>query len=251
MRRLDNATHLTPLSDGQLHGLYAYPAGERPWLRVNFVSTLDGAATAEGKSGPLGGPGDRRVFDTLRNLADVILVGAGTVRTEGYGGARISAAQQLARTQRGQAPVPPIAVVTGSGRLDPGLRIFTEAQVPTIVFTSAAAADADLEAMTTAGALVIVVGAERVDLPTALASLAGLGLPRVLCEGGPSLFGELAELDAVDELCLTLSPLLAAGDAPRIAASATGVLRAMTPAHLLLDDSGVLLGRWVRDRSTT
>lgn len=253
MRRLDNATHLTstsPLSDEQLHALYAYPAGGQPCLRVNFVSTLDGAAAADGKSGPLGGPGDRRVFETLRDLADVVLVGAGTVRSEGYGGAKISGAQQFQRLARGQGAVPPIAVVTASGKLDPALRVFTEAAEPTIVFVSAAAAQADLDAMTAAGAVVIVCGAERVDLMAALDALAGRGLRKVLCEGGPRLFGELIEHDMVDELCLTISPLLAAGDAPRIASSSTAGLRAMTPAHLLLDDAGVLLGRWVRARST-
>lgn len=259
MRRLDNATHLTvtdppprgvasedQLTDDQLRDLYAYPHDGRPWLRANFVSTLDGAVSVDGVSGPMGGPADRRVFNTLRDLADVILVGAGTVRAEGYGGAKVSDAQRAARVARGQAPAPPIAIVSASGRLDPGLRVFTEAEVPTIVFTTASA---DVAGLAGTDAVVHRSAGERVDLPAVISWLASRGMGRVLCEGGPRLFGDLLEADAVDELCLTISPLLTAGAAPRIAASGSSVLHRMRQAHLLLDDDGTLLGRWIRDRA--
>lgn len=252
MRRLDNATHLTmldPVTANQLHRLYAYPDDQLPWLRVNFVSTLDGAVSVDGRSGPMGGPADRTVFNTLRDLADVILVGAGTVRAEGYGGAQVSDAQQAARIARGQSPVPPIAIVSASGHLDPGLRVFTEAQTPTIVLTTTAA---DVDSLTAAGAEVRLcdqADGPGVDLPAALSWLTARGLGRVLCEGGPRLFGDLLGADAVDELCLTFSPLLTAGAAPRIATSDASVLHRMRRAHLLLDEDGTLLSRWVRDRT--
>ncbi|WP_024796867.1 pyrimidine reductase family protein [Tomitella biformata] len=254
MRRLDNATDLTfadSVSMDQLHHLYAYPADGRPWLRVNFVSTLDGAISAGGRSGALGGPGDRLVFGTLRDLADVVLVGAGTVRTEGYGGVKVSAAQRERRVQDGQGPVPPIAIVTASAKLDPQSRVFAEAEAPTIVFTSASASEADVAALAAAGAVVHRADSARVDLSAVLASLTAQGLGRVLCEGGPRLFGDILEHDAVDELCLTISPLLTAGDSPRIAVSGRSVFHRMRQAHLLQDDDGSLLGRWVRDRATT
>lgn len=250
MRRLDNATQLTvpnSLSEDQLRRLYRYPEDGRPWLRVNFVMTLDGAVAVDGRSSPLGGPGDKRVFDTLRDLADVVLVGAGTVRAEHYGGARVSAAQRARRIAGGQTPAPSIAIVTESGRLDPASRVFAEAEAtaPPLVFTTA---DADVDALTAAGAVVHRSGGDRVDLAGVLAHLAAAGRGRVLCEGGPRLFGELLTADVVDELCLTISPLLTAGDAPRIAVSEGGVFHRMRQAHLLLDDDGTLLGRWVRDR---
>lgn len=255
MRRLDNATDLTlqsPLTPEQLHELYAYPDDGRPWLRVNFVATLDGAISADGRSGPLGGPSDRAVFGTLRDLADVVLVGAGTVRAEGYGGVKVSAAQRALRVERGQAPVPTLAIVSASGRLDPGLRAFTEVETPTIVFTTSAADRARLDALTATGALVHVLdSADGVDIAAAIDLLSERGLPRVLCEGGPRLFGDILCLDAADELCLTISPLLTAGDSPRLAASGTSVLHRMRQAHLLLDDDSVLLTRWVRDRPAT
>ncbi len=236
------------LSADQLRRLYSYPDGAEPWLRVNFVSTLDGAVSAGGRSGPLGGPGDRLVFNTLRELSDVILVGAGTVRSEGYGGAKVSAAQQLLRIERGQHAVPAIAIVSASGELDPASRVFTETEVPTIVFTSAAAPAAKVAALAEAGAVVHQSVSPRVDLPAAISQLADQGLRKILCEGGPRLFGELLEHDVADELCLTISPLLTAGDSPRIAASGTSVFHRMRQAYLLVDDDGALLSRWVRDR---
>ncbi len=139
MRRLDEPT--VPgriLDDSDLRELYAYPPElTTPWLRVNFVSSLDGAVAVDGRSGGLGTPADKQVFGLLRELADVILVGAGTARTENYGGARTSEALRERRAAAGLSPVPPIAVVTASGNLDPGMRLFTDTVVPPIVFTSA------------------------------------------------------------------------------------------------------------------
>lgn len=106
------------VDDGELSALYAYPGRDTTWLRANFITSVDGGATAGGTSGAMGGPGDRFVFNMLRELADVIVVGSGTVRAEGYSGAHVSAAQRQRRQARGQAEVPQLAIVTGSGHLD-------------------------------------------------------------------------------------------------------------------------------------
>ena len=92
------------LDGGELPDLYGYPADHNGvWLRANFIASLDGGATFSGKSGQLGGPGDRAVFAALREIADVILVGAGTVRAEGYAGARPTVAQRQRRQAAGRA----------------------------------------------------------------------------------------------------------------------------------------------------
>ena len=98
MRRLDGTDATQHVDDTALRALYAYPDDlSRPWMRINFVSSLDGAVAVEGRSGALGSPADKKVFGLLRELADVILVGAGTVRAENYGGARTSEALRVRR----------------------------------------------------------------------------------------------------------------------------------------------------------
>jgi riboflavin biosynthesis pyrimidine reductase len=187
---------------------YAYPPGlSAPHVRVNFVSSADGAVSVGGRSGALGSAADRRVFGMLRELADVILVGAGTVRAENYGGAR--------RPTRGRTAPPPVAVVTGRADLDPASRLLTDATTPPIVLTTASAPTERRAALAGAGAEVVVL--DSLEPPALLAELGRRALHRVLCEGGPSLHGALIAHDAVDELCLTLSPLAAGGDAGRIA----------------------------------
>ncbi|WP_181809336.1 dihydrofolate reductase family protein, partial [Streptomyces shenzhenensis] len=121
---------------------YAYPesAGQEAWLRANMVSTLDGAGQHDGRSQPISGVADMRIFGTLRGLADVVVVGAETVRQEGYRPARERAEFAGARTAAGQAPVAAVAVVTASLELDFSLPLFTSPLVPTLILTGAAAA---------------------------------------------------------------------------------------------------------------
>lgn len=196
------------LDDTALFAHYAYPADlTAPYVRVNFVSSIDGAATLGGTSGGLGTDADRQVFGALRELAEVVLVGAGTARAENYRGAR--------KPTRGRDTPPPIAVVTGSAGLDPGSRLFTDTTVPTLVLTLAAAPADRRARLADAGADVVTL--DRLTPDALLAELARRGLHRVLCEGGPSLHGALHAADAVDELCLTVAPLLAGGAAGRIA----------------------------------
>jgi riboflavin biosynthesis pyrimidine reductase len=227
----------------ELERLYAYPDTDRPWVRTNFVTTLDGAAYADdGKSGSLGGPVDKEVFALMRSLADVIIVGAGTARTEGYEPVRPEDVDADLRSRLGLELVPPIAVV--SNRLDIPDVLVTDGQ---LVITTADAPPAALEALGST-VEVIAVGAGDIDWRAVLDALAERGLRRVLCEGGPTLHGTLVALDLVDELCLTIAPVMSSGAAPRIAHSPDLVQHAMELRHVF-DADGVLLTRWVRDRS--
>ena len=235
---------------GDLSDFYAYPA-ERDgvWLRANFIASLDGGATFSGKSGELGGPGDRAVFSALREMADVILVGAGTVRTEGYAGARPTVTQRQRRQNRGQREVPHIAIVSKSGRLERDMPVFTRTEVPPLVCTCAAAAD---QTRRTLAGLADVLDCstgdpDSVDSAAVLATLADRGLPRVLTEGGPMLFSSFVEHGLLDELCLTIAPTLVGGEAGRIATGSEQVLTAMRCAHILTDDDGYLYTRYVRE----
>jgi riboflavin biosynthesis pyrimidine reductase len=224
---------LLPLAEA-----YAYPAEH--WLRVNFVSSADGSVSVDGLSGGLSSAGDKRVFGILRVLADVILVGSGTARSENYKPARARPA--LAALRAGRAAAAPIALVTGRLDLDLGSALFTEAAPDsrTIVITSAAS-DSGRRAETAKVADVIVAGEQSIDLAQARAALADRGLGRVLCEGGPHLFGDLAAAGQVDELCLSLSPALAGPGAGRIIAGARFPADRMTLRQVITDDGFLFL----------
>lgn len=207
----------------ELAEAYAYPelrsAGVRePWLRANMVSTLDGAAQHDGKSQGISSAADMRIFGVLRALADVVVVGAETVRQEGYRPARARAEFAGAREAAGQGSAPAIAVVTASLDLDFSLPLFTSPLVPTLVLTGAAAAPDRAAAAEKAGAEVVIAGdGTGVDPVRAVRALAERGMTRLLTEGGPRLLGQMVAAGVLDELCLTLSPTLTAGDAQRIA----------------------------------
>ncbi|GAB6903817.1 pyrimidine reductase family protein [Kineosporia succinea] len=227
-----------------LADLYAYPepVPARGWVRANMVSTLDGSASgADGVSGSLGGSVDRATFGVLRGLSDVVLVGAGTVRAEGYGAPRVDPAFTERRRGRGQLPAPALAVVTRSGHVPTGNGIF-EGPSPTFVVTTAKADLHRLRDLAGAGQ-VIVAGDDDVDLDDAVRVLAARGFRRVLLEGGPSLLGQALAAGRVDELCLTWAPLLVGGQGPRIAVGPDARVNAR-PAHLIAAED-VLLGRWL------
>ncbi|CAM5567125.1 MULTISPECIES: pyrimidine reductase family protein [Streptomyces] len=237
----------------ELAAAYAYPdagPGEAtPWLRGNMVSTLDGAAQHEGRSQPISCAADMRIFGTLRALADVVVAGAETVRQEGYRPARARAEFAGARAAAGQGPAPAIAVISASLDLDFGLPLFTSPLVPTLVLTGAAAPADRVAEAERSGARVVVAGdGAGVDPARAVAALAGLGHTRLLTEGGPRLLGQFVAAGVLDELCLTISPMLTAGDAQRIAGGpAVAVPRRFELASLLEED-GFLFGRYRRPR---
>lgn len=214
-----------------------------PGLRVNFVSSADGAATRDGLSGGLGDAADRRYFELLRRVADVVMVGAGTVRAEGYGPMRVSDTSVAWRVANGLPPHPVFAVVSGSLDLDPDDRIFTDAPVRPIVVTTAGH---DTSAFAGRAEVIEVGDGDAIDPRSAVAALRARGLAHILCEGGPTLFGALLAADAVDELCLTVAPTLEAGHARRIA-SGESTPRAMELAHVLRSGSTLLL-RYARGR---
>lgn len=237
---------------GDLPEFYGYPSDHRDrsgvWLRANFIASLDGGATFGGKSGELGGPGDRAVFGALREMADVILVGAGTVRTEGYAGARPTVVQRQRRQIRGQSEVPQIAIVSKSGRLERDMPVFTRTEVPPLVCTCSAAAE---QTRRTLAGLADVVDCsiddpDSVDPAAVLATVADRGLPRVLTEGGPMLFSSFVERGLLDELCLTIAPLVVGGEAHRIASGPGQVATRMRCSHVLTDDAGYLYTRYAK-----
>ena len=204
--------------DVDLVTAYALPPTlpeRRPFVRCNMISSLDGAVTIAGRSGMLGGPGDRRVFAVLRSLADVVLVGAATARAESYGPVRLDADLVGRRRAEGRPDVPPIAVVTRSCNFDWSAPFFTEATERPLVVTTEDAEPGGL-ARAAEVAQVVVSGRRQVDLGLALARLHESGHRTVLVEGGPGINAQLVRGGLVDELCLTLAPRLVAGRGPRI-----------------------------------
>jgi riboflavin biosynthesis pyrimidine reductase len=226
---------------------YAYPAlsAEQIWVRANFVSTLDGAATGDdGRSGSINTGADRDVFGLLRALSDVILVGAGTARAEGYRRATIRAPWLDLR--EGRPAHPTMAVFSRSGEVPPRLSQVRQdsGEVLLITCKRAGAEAIDLARSALGENQVILEGDESVDLAAAIQALAVRGLRRVLCEGGPHLLRDLTASGHLDELCLTVAPTLVAGDHPRITAGAA-IATNLVP-RLLIESQGALLGRWAR-----
>ncbi|MEV7782004.1 pyrimidine reductase family protein [Kitasatospora sp. NPDC088351] len=237
-----------PASLESLAAVYAYPDQVnrgRPWLRANMVAGLDGGARLDGLSEGLSGDADKRIFGVLRALSDVVLVGAETVRAEGYRPARARADFAAARRAAGQAPAPAIAIVSRSLALDLTAPLFTEPLVRTVVITTEDVPAADLRAV--AGvADVVVAGKGSVDLRAAVAALADRGWTRLLSEGGPRLLGQLAAAGLLDELCLSLAPLITAGDAPRIIHHARMPDVQRMRLVSLIEQKGFLFTRYLR-----
>jgi riboflavin biosynthesis pyrimidine reductase len=232
------------LRDTDLAGLYAYPPG--PWLRANMVSSADGAAQLGGVTSGLSSQADRHLFALLRTLADVIVVGAGTARAERY--APVRQHELWPDLRPGRTPTPPIAVITARLDLDPASRLIRSAppSARTIVITTAQA-PADRRAALDGLADVIVAGHETVDLKAAVTALAERGHRRMLAEGGPHVLAQIAAAGLLDELCLTIGPLLAGPGADRILASPRPAASAqpLTLAHVL-EDGGFLFCRYTR-----
>ena len=239
----------------ELAGAYAYPAlgpeggggGPVVWLRANMVSTLDGAGQHEGHSQPISSAADMRIFGILRALADVVVVGAETVRQEGYRPARARAEFAGMREAAGQGPAPAIAVVSASLNLDFTLPLFTSPLVPTLVLTGAAAAPDRIAAAEKAGAQVVVAGdGVGVEPARAVRALAELGHTRLLTEGGPRLLGQLVAAEVLDELCLTVSPMLTVGDAQRITGGPSVAVPHRFGLVSLLEEDGFVFSRYQR-----
>lgn len=241
-----------PIDDADPVALYAADArpapADRPWVMVNMIASVDGATAVAQRSGGLGGPADRQVFRALRELPDAILVGASTVRTEGYGPVRLEQDAIGRRRARGQQDTARLVIVSGSLELDASSSLFTDSEVAPIIVTSASADDRRRRELSRV-AEVMVVGAARVSMPDTLRMLRTLGVHTVLCEGGPIVNAQLMAGDLIDEWCQTYSPLLVGGTSTR---AAVGDEDSEPLPHLrlhrLLEQDGMLMADYVRSR---
>jgi riboflavin biosynthesis pyrimidine reductase len=207
----------------------AYAAPRTPWLRVNMVSSVDGAATGEsGKSGSINNAADKVVFDLLRSMADAVVVGAGTLREERY------------------RPIPgkPLVAVSRRAAVPPRLR---DAAPGSVLLATCSSAEGLAEARSVLGAdQVLVAGDDSVDLALVVAALHDRGLTQLLSEGGPTLLSSLLAADLVDELDATVVPRLVGGTGPRIVTGPP--VDVPLALHLLLEDGGTVLARWLTPR---
>ncbi|ROS54266.1 pyrimidine reductase family protein [Frigoribacterium sp. PhB24] len=236
-----------PLTVDDLVELHRPRDRQAPRVRANFVASVDGSATAAGRTRDLGGPADLLVFDLLRRLCDVVVVGAGTVRDEGYGPMRLADDAVAWRREAGLPDHPGFAIVSSGLDLDPTSAVFTEAPVRPLVLTHDSAPRAT-RARLDEVADVVSCGSDRVDPHLLVRALVERGSPQIHTEGGPTLLGDLVAADVVDELCLTVSPNLEGGAGPRIVAAREAMaLRGLALDHVLLSDD-MLLTKWSRRR---
>ena len=224
--------------------LFRYPALEgRGWLRTNFVMSLDGSVQGpDGRSGTLGTESDQRVFALQRALADAILVGANTVRLEGYRAVDLEPWQLAIREQEGLAPYPALVIISASADLDPAIATPAEGVGGAVmIITTAGKTADDLEPLRSAGITVLEADGTTLDLAQIVDQLAGSGFPRLLCEGGPRLHNELLAAGVVDEVLLTLAPVVVGGQGLRsTSGAALSVPSSFRLQRVLYADDGAL-----------
>jgi riboflavin biosynthesis pyrimidine reductase len=232
-----------PLDADGAAAAYPWPEARR-WVRANMVMTLDGAAAGpDGLSGSISSAGDQVVFRAIRRMAEVVLVGAETIRAERYSAMRRSADEQRRREELGLSPAPVVTIVTRSLDLPWDEPLFASSTVTPIVLT-AEAADADRLALARRHADVVVLPGDRVRLADALTALEERGLHRVVCEGGPRLLAGLVEADLLDEADITISPtFVGTSGTPRTPLLELPVDFAL--AHVIRDGA-FLVNRYVR-----
>jgi 5-amino-6-(5-phosphoribosylamino)uracil reductase len=201
-----------PIDD--LLGLYLSDersVGERPWLMLNFLTSIDGGTTIDGTSSRLGDADDKELFMTLRAVPDVILVGAGTIEAEDYHPVTLDDERRRRRLEAGLSAVPVLAIVSGRLSFDPEARVFSDPEHRPLVITGPDAAPAKLAML---GDAADVIFLEELTAPAILAHLGAVGI--VLCEGGPSLAGQFVADGLVDEVNLTLAPKMISGRSARM-----------------------------------
>ncbi|HVX42850.1 MAG TPA: dihydrofolate reductase family protein, partial [Mycobacteriales bacterium] len=202
-------------------------------------------ATVQGRAGGLSSPADQGILTLLRDLSDVVMVGAGTIRAEGYTALQATPRRRARRAALGLPPVPPLAIVSRHLDLDPRSPLFSGAARTILLTTQSVPAGKIAEFTPVAD--VVATGGSDVDIRAAIEALSARGLPHVLCEGGAQLFGTLQAADAADELCLTVSPALAGGAADRVVRGIPERYQPLRLAHVL-EDGGSLFLRYERIR---
>lgn len=221
--------------------------GDRPWVVANMVASVDGATAVDGVSGALGADGDHMVFTALRTIADVVLVASGTANAERYGPVRTDPDRTAWRAERGKPATARLGLVTGSLSLDPELPCFTADDGSWPLVVTCDDAPADRRALLSDRAEIVDVGPDQVDLDAALRLLGDRGAEVVLTEGGPGLLGQLITLDLVDELCLTVAPMIVGGTSRRVVHGALDAPHDFVLDRVLEHD-GELLLRYLRPR---
>lgn len=239
--------HDGEIDEDKLERLYAYRAAQR-WLVVNYVSSADGGVEVEGIARGLSNPPDRQVLRLGSDLADVLLVGATTAMVENFRGAHPDETTRRRRQRHGLREALPTAVVTTGGSLPGDAPVITQAATPTLVITCAAAPVQKQKAWEDSGAELLIAGEDTVDLPAAIRELTARGLTRIDCEGGPHLFGALLADGLVDELRLTISPLLISGTAARIATGSPLEPIDLELVSVLAEDSVMMLRYLIQHR---
>lgn len=233
------------LTEADLAALYAVPALGPAWLRANFATSVDGAVTgSDGRSGTVNTEADHVVFELLRALSDVVVIGAGTARGEGYGPLTVRARLAEVRAAAGCDPLLPLVVVSGRAQVPDRLRGAASGRV--LMATHADASELADARRLLGRDHVLVCGGSVVDPSLLVAGLHERGLTRILTEGGPSLLATLLESDVVDELCLSLTPVTVGGTGPRMT-HGPSLDAAFWPVTLVEQD-GTVMGRWLRRR---
>ena len=216
---------------------------------INMIASADGAVAVDGTSGALGNPADEAVFSAVRACADWIVAAAGTVRAERYGLPRPGEASRRARRAAGRAERPRLAVVSSSLNLDLDLPLFAEQRAgddPPVILTGGAAAPEAVERLQPV-AEVVRLQSPRPGPAEILAELVRRGAGVVLSEGGPSFNGQLADAGVIDELCLSVAPLVAGGSSPRIMHGSMRTVPLRMRIDHLLEASDTLFVRYVAE----
>jgi len=231
------------LDDAALAALYAEQPRPGPWVRANFATSLDGAITGpDGRSGTVNSAADHVVFQLLRAISDVVVVGAGTLRSEGYTAVSVESRWQATRSGLGLATELPLVCVSNSGSVPPRLR---GAPLGAVLLATHTGSPGLVEARGLLGdEQVVVCGDDAVDDRLLVARLAERGWERILTEGGPHLASSMVAAGVLDEVCLSVTPVVVGGTGPRMttdAASVTGY-----QPRVLVEQDGTVMGRWLR-----
>ncbi len=233
------------LTEGDLVALYAVPPTTPAWLRSNFAMTVDGAITgSDERSGSVNTDADHVVFELLRALSDVVVLGAGTARGEGYGPLQVAAHLAEVRAAAGIGPDLPVVLVTSQGHVPEALQGAEPGRV--MIATHASAPGLEDARRLLGPDHVLLCGQSHVEPAVLVAGLHERDFTRILTEGGPSLLATLIEADVVDELCVSVTPLATGGTGPRMTQGPSFDTQFMP--RMLIEEDGTVMGRWLRDR---